>query len=572
MDAGKKTISDVLNGNRILRIPFFQRAYVWNEKQWDRFLDDMESISEQNSPYFMGSLILKQERSRTTQHAGDIRQVVDGQQRLTTISVFFKCMAQLKGDDVIFNRSFMLSDQSVAIEHNHIDSPSFEKIMKKRDLSTFNESNNQIEKLYNHIIQKDHNRFNIRNILNNIIFVGIDLDHEEDEQKIFDTINSLGIKLTTPELLKNYFFNKQNYGMYESHWKNVFEKDDETMAYWDTVVTSGSRERSFLEIFFFSVLQIVIQKPEFKVSAVDKKQFAKQDDLFDSYKTFTAQYLDDNKLMMLDLIKKYQKVFISIFDDRWSEKHISKNDYYSRINNIVFGLDTASIISYVLYLVSENIEMTPDYINPMLKMLESFILRRMITKYSSKTYNVFFNSVLIGREINTPEKLKQTLESEKEPSTLYPTNEELKNGFNYSKLTNKQAAGILYLIESQLRSNGHSTNLKPLKQYQLEHLLPKKWKEHWNSPALNYQQEEIRNQSLLTLGNLAIISEPLNKSISNNSWETKKKGIGENKGLDILGGGIEIVSDYLNLPKWNEESILNRAEDLYKSALKIWTL
>lgn len=33
MDAGKKTISDVLNGNRILRIPFFQRAYVWNEKQ-----------------------------------------------------------------------------------------------------------------------------------------------------------------------------------------------------------------------------------------------------------------------------------------------------------------------------------------------------------------------------------------------------------------------------------------------------------------------------------------------------------------------------------------------------------
>jgi uncharacterized protein with ParB-like and HNH nuclease domain len=572
MDAGKKTISDVLNGNRILRIPFFQRAYVWEEKQWERFLEDMETLSTQNSPYFMGSLILKQERSKTSQQAGDIRQVVDGQQRLTTIAVFFKCMAQLKGDDVIFNRSFLLSDGSVAIEHNHIDSPSFEKIMIKKDLSIFPETKYQLEKLYNYIIQSNHNRFNIRNILNQIIFVGIDLDYEEDEQKIFDTINSLGIKLTTPELLKNYFFNKQNYTMYETHWKNIFEKDDETMAYWDHLVTSGSRERSFIEIFFFSVLQIVIQKPEFQVSTIEKKQFARQDELFDSYKTFISRYLHGNKLVMLELINKFQKVFVSIFDNRWLEKHISKNDYIARINNIAFGLDTASIISYVLYLVSENSEVSTENIDQMLSMVESFILRRMITKYNSKTYNIFFTSVLIGREINNPEKLRNTLLSEKEESTIFPSDEELKKGFENSKLTNKQAAGILYLIESQLRSKGQSTNLKPLNQYQLEHLLPKKWKEHWNSPPLNFQEEEIRNHTLLTLGNLAIISEPLNKSISNNGWLMKIHGVGSNKGLNILGGGIESVSNYLNFPIWNEETIAIRGQDLYHLALKIWKL
>ena len=52
MEAGKKTISDIFNGNRILEIPFFQRAYVWEDEQWGRLLEDMEEISQQNTPYF----------------------------------------------------------------------------------------------------------------------------------------------------------------------------------------------------------------------------------------------------------------------------------------------------------------------------------------------------------------------------------------------------------------------------------------------------------------------------------------------------------------------------------------
>ena len=41
MDAGKRTINDIFNGNRILEIPFFQRAYVWGDEQWERLLEDM---------------------------------------------------------------------------------------------------------------------------------------------------------------------------------------------------------------------------------------------------------------------------------------------------------------------------------------------------------------------------------------------------------------------------------------------------------------------------------------------------------------------------------------------------
>jgi Txe/YoeB family toxin of toxin-antitoxin system len=178
-------------------------------------------------------------------------------------------------------------------------------------------------------------------------------------------------------------------------------------------------------------------------------------------------------------------------------------------------LDTASIIPYLLYISYENINNPIENLYPIFAVIESYLMRRMITKYGTKSYNGFFNGTLINNRINTEIKLNEFLKKEREPSTLFPSLEELENGFLNSKLTNKQAAGVLYLIESQTRQIGQSTQLKPFNQYQLEHLMPKKWQQYWNTTPLNENQIEKRNSCLLTLGNLAIISEPLNKSILN---------------------------------------------------------
>ena len=94
MDAGKRTINEIFNGSRILEIPFFQRAYVWDETQWERLLDDVENVSRTRTPYFMGSVILKQQLTDTTSAVGDVRIVIDGQQRLTTLSILLKVLLQ----------------------------------------------------------------------------------------------------------------------------------------------------------------------------------------------------------------------------------------------------------------------------------------------------------------------------------------------------------------------------------------------------------------------------------------------------------------------------------------------
>ena len=97
MEAGKRTIRDIFNRGRNLEIPFFQRAYVWDIEQWQRFLDDMRMVSITKKPYFLGSVILKQQE--TTSDKDSILTVIDGQQRLTTLNIFLKVLCLKNNSD-----------------------------------------------------------------------------------------------------------------------------------------------------------------------------------------------------------------------------------------------------------------------------------------------------------------------------------------------------------------------------------------------------------------------------------------------------------------------------------------
>ena len=84
MDAGIKQLADILNGNRVLEVPYYQRSYVWKEEQWERLLSDMEYITNTGQDYFLGSIILKQEQTGISPY--DLQTVIDGQQRFTTLA------------------------------------------------------------------------------------------------------------------------------------------------------------------------------------------------------------------------------------------------------------------------------------------------------------------------------------------------------------------------------------------------------------------------------------------------------------------------------------------------------
>jgi len=568
MDAGKRTINEIFNGHKLLEIPFFQRAYVWDEEQWERLLDDMETISKNNKPYFLGSIILKQQLTTSSDAIGDRRIIIDGQQRLTTLNIFFKVLFLKIGQPQHFHQIFRLMlNNELAILHNHNDISSFKKILDLDELDVVEGADN-LARAYRYFKENiNPDKLNVSSILTNILFVGVDLNQDEDEQQIFDTINSLGVRLTTSELLKNYFFNRDELESYNTYWKNIFELDDDTKLYWDKEVTTGRIKRSVLDIFFYSYIQIKYQESDLKVSTEDKIAFSKVESLFESYKTLINVY-GLSKTTILNEIKEYASLFRNYINPEVIENEINKDSGIERINAIIFGLDTSTLIPYVLY-VLKNVS-SPSERNDLFAIVEAFIMRRMVCHETTKNYNQLFNDRLISNNILSKNEFISFIESRDEGVNYMPNDSDLKRGFDESKLTNKQAAGILYFIESKTRDrNRQSTMLLGIKQYSLEHLMPKKWVNNWEK--LEAQEDvDKRNKLLLTLGNLAIITKSLNSTIRDSNWEKKKNGYNDRPGLIQYSSGIETLSPYLSMKEWNELTIQNRANDLYNIAINIW--
>lgn len=573
MEAGKRTIRDIFNRGRNLEIPFFQRAYVWDTEQWQRFLEDMRMVSMTKRPYFLGSTILKQQE--TASNKDSILTVIDGQQRLTTLNIFLKVLCLKNKSDGDFTETFKKQrDKSIILLHNHSDQESFNKVVNLEELKDFEKpsGNDKIIAAYSffkeNITKEDlSSSLNFFDILDNILFVGIDLGYEEDEQQIFDTINSLGVRLTTAELLKNYFFKRDEIKSYEKHWKKIFEKDNETKTYWDREITTGRLKRTFIDLFFYSYLQIKTQASDLKVRAEDKIEFSKVENLFESYKRFIKEY-KMNKATVLEEIEEYAILFRKNFDFDVVNNELTEKSGIERINAIIFGLDTSTIIPYALY-VLKNVD-DQNQRDELFAFIESYIMRRMVVSATTKNYNQLFTERLISNEILSRNQFIRFLETRNDKVNYLPSDADLKRGFESSTLINKQAAGIIYLIESKIRNKQkQATQLLGINKYSLEHLMPKKWENKWNA-VMDKDAKENRDFKLKTLGNLAIITQSLNASIRDANWPTKKEGSGNKKGLRHYSGGIETLSTYLELSEWNEEKIQSRANFLFTKAKEIW--
>ena len=300
MNAGTNKLPDILNGNRVLEVPYYQRSYVWKEDQWARFISDMEYITSTNKDYFLGSIILKQQPTGISQF--DLQSIIDGQQRFTTFALFFKSLCLKTNDPETFESRFMVRNRrtntrQIAIRHSINDRKDFEAIIALKEDAPYNpDVPSNITRAYNYFQENiNPDKVDIDCLLNHVVFIGISLLQGEDEQVIFDTINSLGVRLTTGELLKNYFFTESTREEYEELWAPIFEKDREMANYWDAEVVSGRLKRPNIDFFFAAYLNIKIQDPAIKVSADHKMRYRRSEGLFYNYKDLISTYNLDKK-------------------------------------------------------------------------------------------------------------------------------------------------------------------------------------------------------------------------------------------------------------------------------------
>ena len=573
MKAGEVFINDIFNGAKLIEVPFYQRSYVWKEDQWERFLTDMEYVSDTKRSYFLGSIILKNGEIPNMSDAFSIRKIIiDGQQRLTTLILFFKALCLKAGCNGKFDHDFRFIDGTIAMQHGRNDCEAFKLVTDQEEPIEVPNSTppSAIITAYNYFLKKaDPNRINLNIIKQNVQFVCVDLAHGEDEQQVFDTINSLGVRLTTAELLKNYFYSRDNVQEYENNWVEIFEKDSECKQYWDQEVETGRIRRSLIDIFFDAYFQIFVQSKVFSVSSEDKIAYARIDHLAQSYQDFVDKYCNKNKSVILEHMAEYAKCFAENFRLDYCERGIPGSRGIERMNVIMFGLKTTTLIPYVLYVAKEVQDQSKR--NEIYDILENYIMRRIVVRATTKNYNNLFTSLILNNVLDA-QSLKERLNRSGEITTFVPNDDELLRGFIESKLVNLQSKGILYMMESAIRPANSATVLLGFNGYSLEHLMPKKWRNNWPACATEELAQQ-RDSTLLTMGNLAIIPQSLNTSIRDGDWYTKKRGKGNsNPGLDICAGGICTIHDVLQKPVWNEEEIKNRAKWLFEQAKQIWKI
>lgn len=587
-----------LGNEGLVRIPFFQRGYVWDITNWDDILTDLLDFEKS---HFLGSLILKQQEKQTGKPKEVL--VIDGQQRLTTLSVLLRATynsfdeeTQKNCESSLRNYLFFKKNQTdknyfVKIEHSKIDKKHFQKVINnditedeyngiivENPATKTQSKHNKVLQCFKYFSEKlkdieENSRLELFNRLldqENKILVIIDLSEKEDEQAIFDTINSAGVRLSSADIIKNALFQKaldlfdnaeEVETLYKEKWENVFSIDEDAINFWDTPRATGRLMRDNIEILLHSISVI---KGFFDP---DKHTLS---DLSNLYKTYISKISKDDLKKFVEEISKYATLFrekILVFN---GSTLFNYQDNYARLFHILSVCEISTFHPYILSLFFKYDSNETKLLEELHK-VETLVVRRMITKSETKSYNKICKEFIKDNSAIDTKLTEQT-------------DDEVKNGL--TSIVNKNATLLLFWVELYRRANDSKQSVKELKyNYSLEHLMPQKWEEYWSKVAIvdvdgnAIADKEIakreRYSKIYQIGNMTLLNSSLNTSLRNYEFDRKIKGEGRKKGIkDYADLGItkfDVLTPYENGDKiWNEKKIIDRTESLAIDIIKIW--
>lgn len=573
INANKELLNSFFSNNLQYVVPFFQRPYVWEEENWETLWEHISRIAEKTatdskSEHFIGTLITKQRASSTI---GENKlDLIDGQQRLTTFSLLLKAIAnkatgespynKLKdktNELVVFENS--KGEKFIRIEHSRNDKEYFETILLDNDLEQLANKNHKILKAYEFFLGKlenhsDEELDNLKTIiLSNVPIISMLLEEKDDEQEIFDTINSLGVRLTTGELLKNFIFHDENIKpLYDEYWEQVFEDDEQQIRFWSKNKTSGRTIRTNIEVLLYCYLTI------------QKKSIVELEKLFNEYKTWLQNKTTEERISFLEELKQYATIYFN-FPEGTELNEISYSQEEERFFHIIEKLEITTVYPLILY-IYKKVKNRDERLR-FLKLLESYLVRRNVCRLTTKNYNNIFLQIisrLSDEETVSFELFQNILFAYTEDTNRFPSDAEVRTAFSNEPISNANAREILYCISLyQIYNPKNDVSKLSSSSYSVEHIMPQKWETNWSDGVFDNAEKLSRTKKIRTLGNLTLVTKSLNSSMKNAAWYVKKEALKE---YSLL----KITTDYIDNSEWNEIEIEKRADDLASMALKIW--
>lgn len=537
-------------------IPIYQRRYSWKKAQCERLFDDIEDACREGRSHFIGCII--------TVSDGGMGEylVIDGQQRITTISLLLKAMYDLLKRGEIKTEDSRLAD---IIRDDFLMVRRGKSDQERIRLNLLNEDKDDYFRLFEDdrtlseesIIHANYNYFvsrlrstsldieNLYDTIQSLQIVSITLEHGDNPQLIFESLNSTGLALTEGDKIRNFILMGLTSNEQVKYYNDYWSKIEKNCGYEDT---SG---------FVRDYLSLKTQKIP-NIKAV--------------YQDFRDYWIDCGKtpVEILEDLRSYSHSYRKLIEADTGNK---KAD--AAITGLAH-LETTVIRPFameVIHLSDEGL-ISGEEAGQSFSIVEDYIFRRQICALPTNALNKIFATLandirkLDGTYDDYSDKLSFVL-LKKQGSGKFPSDEEFVSDFKGRNLYGSTVSRVIWYIFSCLENEGTLEtkdvwNHLEKGEYSIEHIMPQTLSEKWMED-LGEDWETVHEEWLNRIGNLTVVAAPYNSMFSNNPF-TKKRDMEHG----FKDSGLRINQFIASKDKWTADELSERTSLLAEKALSIW--
>ncbi|WP_462272557.1 DUF262 domain-containing protein [Methanohalophilus sp.] len=539
IEGRSKTVRELLDGEKY-SVGYYQREYKWGRKNIAELIEDLETkfLSKydekherpevQNYPnYFLGSIIIS--------HKEDNKYIIDGQQRLTSLTLLLiyldKLQKELFNEDYVENLSTLIFSKKYGKKSFNLNVPNRSKCLeslykgenydpngKSESIQNIIARYSDIEELFPESLKNKALLYFIDWLRENVVMVEITAYSDDDAYTIFETMNDRGLSLNPTDMLKGYLL------------ANIsdFDSISECNELWkyrilELIKYGKNEETDFFKAWLRAKYADSIR--ETKKGAINKD--------FEKIGTEFHKWIRDNKEYVgLNSSEEFQN-FIEKEFDTFSRHYIKlleasnkltpgfESIFYNAYNNFTFQYPL--IISSIRQdddeeTVNQKIKLVADY-------LDNFIVKRFVNfrtlNYSSIKYTMFnLMKEIRNLDLTSLSDMLQTKLKEM-PETLDGVNNFFLHQQN-RRYVHYFLARITSHIENQCGTGSNfelyvSRDIK--KPFEIEHILPDKYERYTEDFDTQEEFEKYRNN----IGNLILIPKGFNQSLGSDEYEEKVK-------------------------------------------------
>lgn len=601
MEAKIRTLDDIFDSAVQLQVPLYQRPYVWEQgKQWEPLWADVRAVAEQLhdalaqgvsakkaqagiTPHFLGAVVLQ----KTHTAIGEMERyaVIDGQQRLTTLQLLLDATqavlehrgeaerAKLLGELIVNTRKTRTDEDRFKLWPTNVDRGAFREVMICPSPVPHDKLAHAASR-----VSKAHQFFTkqvldyvedaespggaslraeaLTTVLLGLLnVVAIQLETDENAQVIFETLNARNTPLLASDLVKNVLFQRveeaepgASDALYEKQWKPLDAED------WRKTVRQGRLVRPRLDLLIFYWLTMRTAE---RVTSHDV--FPRIRDLAEDG-TAAREVLAS----IAGCAAQYDAF------ERAPARSVAGTFRYR-----VIDVMQADVVTPLLLWLHDPMRAAPVprvQIEVALRAVESFAVRRMLCRMTTKGYNDLFLDLIAELKTNDPgtagDVTRAFLARQSADARLWPVDgavrEALAGTEVYRTLSRGRLRMVLEAIEDALRTE-FSEQPVDRGQYTIEHVLPQTWSTHWPLATEDEPARRARDHLLHTIGNLTLVTKKLNPKLSNGAWPTKSKALADHSVLRLNHRLLAQAGDV-----WGEESVLVRSRELADATVRVW--